>query len=120
MCFLFALETYADHQVLRAVFKNLVQKKGLADNYLIDSAGTSGWHIGEKADARMRKHAAKRGINLTSISRQFDPVVDFDTFDFIIGMDDSNVSNLKALARNKDDLSKIYKMTDFLPGLCLP
>ena len=96
-----------------AVFLDLIKKEGIADNYVVDSAGTSGWHVGEKADARMRKHASNRGINLLSCSRKFDPGFDFDDFDYIIGMDDSNIANLKAVARSKDDISKIYKMTDF-------
>lgn len=96
-----------------AVFTGLVKNKGLSINFEIDSAGTSAWHAGEKADRRMQSHAIERGYDLTSISRQFNPNTDFDHFDYIIGMDDQNISNLKAMARNRQDLSKIYKMTDF-------
>ena len=61
----------------------------------------------------MQSHAVKRGYNLTSISRKFNPHSDFDYFDMIIGMDDSNVQNLKQMARSAADLDKICKMTDF-------
>jgi protein-tyrosine phosphatase len=57
-----------------AVFNGLaIKKKELNGNYEIDSAGTGPWHVGEPADKRMQKHAIKRGYNLTSIARQFEP-----------------------------------------------
>lgn len=96
-----------------AVFKGLVKNKGVYDNFHIDSAGTYGYHEGEPADRRMQSHAIRRGYNLTSISRPFISEKDWDDFDYIIGMDDSNMRNLKEMARNQDDLNKLYKMTDF-------
>jgi protein-tyrosine phosphatase len=96
-----------------AVFTGIVQKEGLAEQFEIDSAGTSGWHAGEPADKRMQEHAIKRGYNLTSISRKFNPEKDFNQFDLIIGMDNQNVETLKSMTRNGKDLAKIYKMTDF-------
>ncbi len=96
-----------------AVFTGIVKKNGEADAFEIDSAGTSAWHAGEPADRRMQSHAIKRGFNLTSISRKFDPHTDFDRFDMIIGMDDDNIENLKRMARNSNDLAKIHKMTNF-------
>ncbi len=95
-----------------AVFKYLVDEKGESNNYFIDSAGTSAYHVGDRADARMRSHAKKRGIELTSISRQF-ILEDFDHFDYIIAMDQENMYALKNLARDKSDLDKLHFMTDF-------
>ncbi len=96
-----------------AVFKGLTEKKGRSSFFKIDSAGTSGYHQGEPADARMQTHAVKRGYNLTSVSRPFDPFTDWDNFDIIVAMDDSNLLDLKEMARNQSDLKKLYKMTDF-------
>ena len=95
-----------------AVFKHLVGKKGEDGNYFIDSAGTSAWHAGEKADARMKRHAKKRGVELASVSRKFVPE-DFERFDYIIAMDRENMDDLKRMARDKNDLDKLYMMTDF-------
>lgn len=95
-----------------AVFSDLVRKKGKEGQFVIDSAGTSAWHAGEKADPRMRKHARKRGIDITSISRQFE-VEDFDRFDFIVAMDQENMGELKKLARGQKDLDKLHMMTSF-------
>lgn len=96
-----------------AVFTGLVRKEGLENKFEIDSAGTGRWHVGEPADRRMQSHAVKRGYELTSISRAFEPDIDFDYFDIIVGMDDENVRTLRSWARNGEDKAKIYKMTDF-------
>lgn len=64
---------------------------------VVDSAGTSGYHQGELADARMRRAAAERGIQLTSRSRQVGSA-DFNCFDQIIAMDRSNLADLRAMA----------------------
>ena len=96
-----------------AVFKGLVRNKGVQNQFEIDSAGTYGYHKGEPADRRMQSHAVKRGYNLTSISRPFDSNTDWDRFDYIVAMDDSNLRDLSQLARNGDDLKKLFKMTDF-------
>jgi protein-tyrosine phosphatase len=96
-----------------AVFKALIEKEGLSVFFEIDSAGTGAWYVGEKADHRMRMSARKRGYNVTSLSRKFQPSSDFERFDYVIGMDDENIRTLKTLARDKSDLAKIYKMTDF-------
>lgn len=96
-----------------AVFKGMVLREGLIEKFEIDSAGTGAWHEGEPADKRMKKHAVKRGYDLTSIARKFNPNTDFDRYELIVAMDDENVLALKNMARNEDDLKKIRKMTDY-------
>ena len=96
-----------------AVFNSVVDGNNKGIQFDIDSAGTSAWHAGEQADARMKAHALKRGYNLTSIARQFNPAVDFDRFDLIIGMDDENLHDLKIRARNSGDKAKIVPMTAY-------
>jgi protein-tyrosine phosphatase len=95
-----------------AVMKGIIEKEGSNRLFAIDSAGVIAVHAGEPADARMKKHARKRGYQLTSISR---PVVpgDFDYFDLIVAMDDQNVRDLMAMAPNEAVRRKIVKMTDF-------
>lgn len=96
----------------QTIMQARVDELGLSDNYYIDSAGLISYHQGEPADSRMRAHAARRGYNITHLSR---PVTynDFFDFDMIIGMDDSNISRLKELAPGLDELAKIHRMTDF-------
>lgn len=93
------------------VMHHVVQQAGA--DIEVDSAGTGGWHAGERADRRMRRHAAKRGYDLTSRARQFDRSTDFEAFDLIIAMDDSNLSNLRRQDRDGRYAPKIVKMTDY-------
>ena len=51
------------------VMKHPVEEAGRADEFLIDSAGILSYHQGELPDSRMRTHAARRGYNLTHLSR---------------------------------------------------
>ena len=95
-----------------AVMKKLVQDAGLDGRIKIDSAGIIGYHAGEKADPRMRSHAARRGYKLDSVSR---PVCtdDFYDFDLIIGMDDRNIDDLKDRAPSVEAWKKIHRMTEY-------
>lgn len=98
------------------VFRSYVSSVGDSENFVIDSAGTSGYHDGELPDSRMIEQAKKRGYNLCSRSRRF-VYKDFEDFDYIIAMDDSNVANLKNMATTLDEVSKIKKMTSFCNDL---
>lgn len=80
-----------------AVFRHLVVSAGRSDEFEIDSAGTIAVHAGSRADDRMRRHASKRGYDLTSISRKVHPE-DFTTFSQLIAMDSQNLADLKKLA----------------------
>lgn len=92
------------------VMLHFLAERGLSDDFIIDSAGTSAHHQGELPDSRMR--AAKRGYDLVHRSRPVD-VEDFFKFDYIIGMDDRNIDSLKALAPSPEDEKKIYRMVDY-------
>ncbi len=93
------------------VMQHLVEQAGA--DVRVDSAGTGGWHAGERADPRMREHAAKRGYDLTSRARAFDRSVDFEAFDLIVAMDDSNLANLRRQDRAGRYAHKLVKMTDY-------
>lgn len=71
------------------VFRDLVKKRGLDSKFIIDSAGTIGYHEGNEADPRMRAASKRRGIAITSISRPIQPS-DFVNFDLILAMDKQN------------------------------
>ena len=53
-----------------AIFISLIKKRSLTDGFIVDSAGTGSWHIGKKADSRMRIAAESRDINILSRARQ--------------------------------------------------
>jgi len=92
--------------------RKLVKDRGLAQKYEIDSAGLISYHQGEGSDPRMKYHAKRHGYLLTHISR---PVreIDFDLFDLIVSMDDSNWERLHRLVPTTEAETKIVRMTDY-------
>lgn len=93
------------------ILRAIIEERGIADRFDIDSAGLYHGHSGELPDQRMRVHARRRGYELTHKARPV-RVSDFDNFDFIIGMDRSNIEGLKAMAPTPDDEKKIIMATD--------
>ncbi|MEM6719093.1 MAG: low molecular weight protein-tyrosine-phosphatase [Bacteroidota bacterium] len=76
--------------------------------FMVDSAGTSGYHDGELPDRRSIKTAKAHGIDITyQRSRKF-VKNDFQTFDFIFAMDQSNYDNIIRLAENQEDRAKVH------------
>ena len=96
------------------VMLHLLQERGIT-SVIVDSAGTSAYHVGEPADRRSQQEANRRGIHLPSRARQF-VVADFDRFDWIVAMDTNNERNILSLARNDNDASKVHLFRDFEPA----
>ena len=97
-----------------AIFKSLINDKGISNKFVVDSAGTGSWHVGKKADSRMRFAAKQRNINIMSNARQIRED-DFLKFKYILVMDNSNFNNVIDLKNrvNGSDFAKILKIQDF-------
>ena len=97
-----------------AIFHNLINDKSIGNQFIVDSAGTGSWHIGKKADSRMRFAAKQRHINITSIARQIRED-DFRKFKYILVMDNSNFNDVIDLKNRLkgSDFAKIFKIQDF-------
>ena len=97
-----------------AVFQNLINDKGIGNQFIVDSAGTGSWHVGKKADSRMRFAAKQRNINITSNARQIRED-DFRKFKYIVVMDNSNFNNVVDFKNRVkgSDFAKILKIQDF-------
>lgn len=76
-----------------AVFKDVVKQKGVADKWYAESAGTGGWHVGCSPDSRTMAVLKNNGIQFKHSAQQLTKE-DFDKFDFIFGMDRSNMSEI--------------------------
>ena len=97
----------------RQVFLHLIAQAGLEDRFVVDSAGTGGWHVGNPADRRMRAAAERRGIHLPSRARQIE-LAEFSNFDRILTMDDDNLLAVRSLAGElgaRSDLALVEPMT---------
>jgi protein-tyrosine phosphatase len=96
-----------------AAFQHAASEAGLANEFVVDSAGTGAWHVGEPADARMREAGRRRGIEVTSRARQVSDD-DFRDFDHILAMDLTNLRTLRRQAPAKHR-SKIRLFRDLDP-----
>lgn len=67
----------------------------------IDSAGTSGWHDGAAPDERSLTNASKNGIDISKQKSRKVVLSDFEVFDFLYAMDESNYNNLLNMASQK-------------------
>jgi protein-tyrosine phosphatase len=80
------------------VFRNMIAGTPLEDIVEIDSAATHDYQIGAAPDVRATHHAARRGIDLTSLRARQVTTTDFRNFDYVLAMDEKNLEYLKALS----------------------
>lgn len=79
---------------------------------VVDSAGTSDWHVGNPPYGPMQEAAAGRGYDLGRLrARQF-TARDFDAFDLIVAMDEENRRNIEQL-RPDGVRTRVALMLDF-------
>ena len=87
--------------------EGVLKSKLNPDFYIVDSAGTSAYHIGELPDHRSIAIAKKNGIDISNQrARKFIPN-DFNEFDLIYAMDIENYHNICSLSTNKSNLLKV-------------
>ncbi|CAE6910510.1 low molecular weight protein-tyrosine-phosphatase [Ectopseudomonas khazarica] len=79
------------------VFRHKLRAAGLEGQVQVDSAGTGDWHVGKAPDSRTRQAAQRRGYDLSAQRARQVEVADFQRFDLILAMDQSNLRNLQAL-----------------------
>ena len=96
------------------IFSYKAELIGRAGDFMVDSCGTSNYHIGEQPDPRTRDNARQNGIELLHAARQFTEL-DFDEFDMILAMDRSNKMNIERLDRTSVYAEKIWLLRDFDP-----
>ena len=87
--------------------EGILQSKIHTENFFVDSAGTAAYHVGNAPDLRSIEVAKKYGIDITNQRARKFVVKDFDEFDYIYAMDESNYKNILMLSRNKNDSKKV-------------
>ncbi|MEZ4856516.1 MAG: low molecular weight protein-tyrosine-phosphatase [Gelidibacter sp.] len=87
--------------------EGILQSKLNPENFIVDSAGTGNYHVGEQPDKRSMIVAKSKGIDISDQRCRLFKLSDFDTFDLIYVMDKSNFKNVVKLARNPNDIAKV-------------
>lgn len=94
------------------LMNHLIEREGLSDRILCDSAGTASYHVGNPPDRRMTEAARLRGIALRGRARQFEST-DFEEFDLILAADRDNYANILSLDPRGKYRDKVKLMLEF-------
>jgi protein-tyrosine phosphatase len=93
--------------ICRSPLAEGILRSKLSEGFLVDSAGTGNWHVGQAPDKRSVSVAGKYGIDISNqIARQFNRK-DFDEFNLIFAMDESNYRDIISLANSEKQKSKV-------------
>ncbi len=95
------------------IFIHLAHERGVLDRLRVDSAGTGGWHVGNRADPRSIAVAHKHGIELPSRARTFDDGAhEAELFPWLIAMDRQNQRDMIARGAPREH---VHLMLSFHP-----
>nr|WP_054549628.1 low molecular weight protein-tyrosine-phosphatase [Lysinibacillus sphaericus] len=94
-----------------AVMRYMVKKEHLEDKIEVDSAATSSWHIGEPPHRGTQDKLREYGISTIDMQGRQLQKSDFEKFAYIIGMDESNIRNIRTILGNPNS-PKIFRFLD--------
>lgn len=77
------------------ILRKKLAEHGIADKVTVDSAGTGDWHIGKAPDTRSQKAALERGYEISMLRARQVAAEDFNEFDYVLAMDNSNIENMQ-------------------------
>ncbi|XP_034486729.1 low molecular weight phosphotyrosine protein phosphatase 2-like isoform X2 [Drosophila innubila] len=100
--------------IAEAVLHDAICKLGLQNEWRVDSAAIEGWNLGAKPDPRALSVLRHHNIEYYSCARRL-VLDDFDKFDYILGMDQSNMASLKLLMPHYSNATLLL-LSDFLFG----
>lgn len=97
-----------------AVFTERLKRNGMADIVRVDSAGTGDWHIGKSPDPRAQTAAEGRGYAMDHLRARQVTVEDFQRFDYVLAMDESNLDDLVAMCPD-ESRAQVGRFMDYHP-----
>ncbi len=97
--------------------EGILKAKVDSNEVLVDSAGTGGWHVGERPDPRSIAIANQYGLDITDQRGKKFSAYDFELYDLIFVMDNSNYRDVVRLASNYSEKQKVQLILDeIFPG----
>ncbi|MBR6533909.1 MAG: low molecular weight phosphotyrosine protein phosphatase [Clostridia bacterium] len=93
------------------LMKQLVNEKGLEDEFYIESAATSREEIGSGVYPPVKRILESRGIDCSSKRARQMTCADYDNFDYIVCMDSYNLLNMERIAADTD--KKYRRLLDY-------
>ncbi|MEN8139320.1 MAG: low molecular weight protein-tyrosine-phosphatase [Bacteroidota bacterium] len=103
--------------ICRSPLAEGILKSKVDDDIIVDSAGIDDYHSGELPDNRSMAIAKKNNIDISSQRARKIVAADFDKYDHIYAMDETNYNNLKTMAKTQEQRNKIFMiMNELHPG----
>ncbi|MAY23049.1 MAG: protein-tyrosine-phosphatase [Flavobacteriaceae bacterium] len=97
--------------------EGILKSKVDSSKVVVESAGTGGWHVGEKPDERSIDVARKHGLDITDQRGRKFSAYDFENFDYIFVMDNSNYRDVVTLANTEEEKEKVQLiLEEIFPG----
>lgn len=97
--------------------EGILKSKVDSSKVIVESAGTGGWHVGELPDPRSIAIARKNGLDITDQRGRKFSAYDFETYDYIFVMDNSNYRDVAQLAKDEFEKQKVQLILDeIFPG----
>ncbi|EIM71816.1 protein tyrosine phosphatase [Nitratireductor aquibiodomus RA22] len=100
------------------VFRSVVAERGRDADFMIDSAGTGAWHVGNAPDPRSIEIARRFGVDISMQRARQVNAGDFERFDLLLGMDRNNVRTLRERAPEAA-AGKIHLFLNYADGRTL-
>jgi protein-tyrosine phosphatase len=103
--------------ICRSPLAEGILRAKLPESFVIDSAGTGGWHAGEQPDKRSIQTARERGIDITHQRARKFKKTDFEDFDYIYVMDNTNYKDVVSQAESENHKNKVQLiLEEIFPG----
>ena len=93
-----------------ALMREEVKQRGWEDRVLVESAATGDWNLGSAPHPGTANLLAAKGISTDNMYASLLEAGDVDRYDYLIGMDDSNIENIEKIVGTSD---KVYQLLDF-------
>lgn len=94
------------------VFKDMIEKRKIQNQFIIDSAATSNEEIGNGMHYGTRRKLDEVGIKYNKHIAKKMTTEDYKNYDYLIGMEESNIRNILRIVKN-DNENKIFRLLDF-------
>ena len=104
--------------ICRSPTAEAVLRAKASSRFLVDSAGTHAYHVGEPPDKRAIYAAQKRGYDLSSLRARQVSVADFEQFDLILAMDRKNLATLRQQCPD-EHTAKLALFLQYAEGISL-
>ena len=94
------------------VFKDMLRRAGLSAEFQVDSAATSSEELGNPVYPPMRRVLSEHGLSCAGKTARKLRRSDYDAYDYLIGMDEENLWNMRRLFHG-DAEGKLHSLMEY-------